>query len=101
MNTEPGRRAGDSNTPTGRTGGLTARGVKMRLTRAKVDFSTLTITEEVVTCRRVDVDFSGPWRERNTVIVAGPKDERRDAWWALFNSGLSCAPYPDRDEWTR
>jgi hypothetical protein len=99
MNVNQIRHAGDSSTPTVRMNGLTARGVKMRLSRAKVDYSALTITEGVVTSRRVDFDGSGPWRALNVVTIAGPREARRAASEVLYDAGLSCAPYPDRGEW--
>lgn len=78
---------------------LTARGVKMRLSRAKVDYSALTITERVINSRRVDLDETFPWLELNMVTISGPRDARRAADNVLFDSGLCCAPYPDRSEW--
>lgn len=78
---------------------LTVRGIKTRLTRAGVDYSALTITCQNQTSRTVDIDHTGQWKRRAIVIVSGPREARRPASNVLFDGGLSCAPYPDRDEW--
>lgn len=80
---------------------LTARGVKMMLTRSGVDTTGLTITEQQQTVRTVDLHYTGPWRRQNSVTVAGSKDARRPARDALADRGLWCAGYPDHDEWSR
>lgn len=64
---------------------LTARGVRAMLTRSGVDHSQLDIT----------ADLAG------SVIVRGPQDARRQAWLALFDRGLTVAPYPGYDIWSR
>lgn len=76
------------------TADLTARGVRTMLTRAGVDHSQITITE-----RRVEVLWAGTTRTQ--VTITGPRDARRAAGLALYERGLTCAPYPDRSEWHR
>lgn len=80
---------------------LTARGVKNILTRAMIDHTGLDIAENLITARRIDTDFTGPWRQVHQVIVTGPQDARREAANALYDAGLTCAPFPDRHEWSR
>jgi hypothetical protein len=75
---------------------LTARGVKTMLARAGVDYSDLTITDDNAVW--TDLDGGNP---RTSVIISGPRQARNQVWQALEDRGLACAPYPDRDEWTR
>jgi hypothetical protein len=77
-------------------GQLTARGVKAMLTRAGVDHSALEITSDPTVWRDVETN-----ELTTSVIVAGPKEQRTQAFHALFDRGLSVAPYPDRDYWSR
>ena len=35
------------------------------------------------------------------VRITGPEHDRERAWHILMDQGLSCAPYPDHDDWTR
>lgn len=35
------------------------------------------------------------------VRITGPADDRSMAFSVLMSHGLSCAPYPDHDDWTR
>lgn len=75
---------------------LTARGLKAILTCAGVDHSALQVRDHPPVWTNVET------RERSTsVIVSGPTGPRQQAFHALFDSGLACAPYPDRDEWSR
>jgi hypothetical protein len=62
---------------------LTARGVKTILTRAGLDHSELSITDH-----------------GDSVEVAGTRAERREVSNVLYDRGLWCAPYPDRDCWS-
>jgi hypothetical protein len=78
---------------------LTARGVKVRLTRAGVDRSKLEITDVMQRFRHVDLHMTGAWKRRNTVVITGTRDERRKADDVLSSAGFWCAPYPDRSEW--
>ncbi len=80
---------------------LTARGLKQMLTRAGVDHAQLEFAEQQVTARRLDVDYTGPWEKVTQVVVTGPKECRTAAFHVLFDKGLSIAPYPDRDIWSR
>jgi hypothetical protein len=75
---------------------LTARGVKVMLTRARVDYSDLTITDDPAIW--TDLDGGNP---RTSVVIRGPKEARNRVWTALEDRGLACAPYTDRDEWAR
>lgn len=63
---------------------LTVRAVRVLLTRAGVDHTDLTISGR-----------------HSWVIVTGPEQARRRAAEVLYNRGLACAPFPDRDEWSR
>lgn len=67
---------------------LTARGVRSRLTRARVDHAPLKITQHGDYVR---IDGDG----------CDEDIRRRAAFWVLFDAGLSCAPYPEYDLWTR
>lgn len=75
---------------------LTARGVKSVLTRAKVDHSSLTIADDPRVWRDVESGQQG-----TSVVITGPREARRQASEILYERGYGCAPYPDRDEWTR
>ena len=75
---------------------LTARGLEAILTRAGIDHSALEIRDDPAVWTNVETG------ERSTsVVVSGPKEPRRQAFHALFDRGLACAPYPERDEWSR
>jgi hypothetical protein len=63
---------------------LTARGVKQILTRAGVDHTDLDITER-----------------GGSVQITGPREARTAATHALWERQLWCAPYPDKDLWSR
>jgi len=78
---------------------ITVRGVKQRLSRAGIDHSALTITEEVVRYRQVDFNYTGPWQNKTMVTITGPKPVRRAASDVLYDAGFANAPYPDHDEW--
>jgi ribosomal protein S11 len=66
------------------------------LRRSGVDYSVLLITDDPVVWRDVETG------ERTTsVIVRGPENARRAAFHALFDRGLSVAPYPDLDYYSR
>jgi hypothetical protein len=75
---------------------LTARGVKTMLARAGVDYSELTITDDPAIW--TDLDGGNP---RTSVVIRGPEEARNRVWHALEDRGLACAPYTDRDEWSR
>ena len=62
---------------------LPVRGVKAILTRAGVDHSELEI-------------YQG-----TSVVIKGPREARRQASHVLYERGLSNAPYPDLDMWSR
>ena len=76
---------------------LTARGVKTMLTRAGVDYSALTITEDPAVWTDLETG-----RQGTSVKIEGPKEQREAAWDVLFyRDGLGCAPYPEYDMWSR
>jgi hypothetical protein len=75
---------------------LTARGVKAILTRAGVDHSGLTITDDPAVW--VDLDTG---KSSTSVVVSGPEQPRARAFDALFTRGYACAPYPEYDMWSR
>jgi hypothetical protein len=75
---------------------LTARGVKAMLARSGIDCSRLTITDDPTVWRDLETG------ERTTsVVIEGPEAARTAASRALLDRGLSVAPYPDRDYWSR
>lgn len=80
---------------------ITSRGVKVRLSRAGVNYTALTITERDEVSRPIDLDSTGPWRRRTIVDIAGPQDTRWQASLVLMESGLACAPYGDHDQWSQ
>jgi hypothetical protein len=66
------------------------------LTRARVDYCDLEITDGPVVWRDVETG------ERTTsVLITEPEETRRAAFRVLLERGLSVAPYPDRDYWSR
>jgi hypothetical protein len=75
---------------------LTARGVKTMLSRAGVDYSALTITDDPAVWTDLETG-----RRSTSVKIEGPKEARWQAQVVLFDKGLSNAPYPDHDEWSR
>jgi hypothetical protein len=74
---------------------LTARGVKVILSRAGVDYSALTITDDNTLWTDVETG-----RQGTSVVISGPTEARRRAARVLFDRGFATAPYPDRDEWS-
>jgi len=74
----------------------TARGLKAMLTRAGVDHSGLDIRDDPAVWTNVETGERG-----TSVVVSGPGETRRRAFHVLFDRGLACAPYSDRDEWSR
>lgn len=67
---------------------LTVLGVRQMLTRDHVDHEPLRITQQGDSVR-IDKD---------------PNDggiRSKAAFWALFDRGISVAPYPEYDLWTR
>lgn len=75
---------------------LTVRGVKSMLGRAKIDYSALTFRYDPAVWTDMETG------ERSTsVVIEGPIEVRRAAMHELYDRGLSCAPYPDHDEWHR
>lgn len=76
---------------------LTARGVKTMLTRAGVDYSALTITDDPDVWVDIETGIGS-----TSVRIEGPEDARRQATDALFwGRGLGHAPYPEYDSWSR
>jgi hypothetical protein len=75
---------------------LTARGVKAMLTRSGVDYSGLEISDDPTAWRDLETGHVS-----TNVVINGPEEARRAAFHVLFDRGLSVAPYPDRDEWSR
>ena len=82
---------------------LTARGVKQTLSRAGIDWRSLTITEEQTTarCWSDGCDGFGPWDTYTEVRLAGPKEDHSRAYWALMSAGHSVAGYPDYSLWSK
>jgi hypothetical protein len=77
-------------------GNLTASDVKAMLAAAGVDCSALEIRDDPAVWR--DVETGRPF---TSVTVSGPEGPRREAFYVLLARGLSVAPYPGRDEWSR
>jgi hypothetical protein len=75
---------------------LTARAVKAMLTRAGVDCSALEIRDDPAVWRDLSTG-----RTSTSVIIEGPKELRHAASHVLWSAGLSRAPYPDHDAWSR
>jgi hypothetical protein len=75
---------------------LTARGVKLILSRNGVNHSALTITDDPQMWTDLDTGA-----KTASVKIEGPKELRRAATRALFDKGLSEAPYPEYDLWSR
>jgi hypothetical protein len=75
---------------------LTARGVKAMLTRAGVDYSALTITDDPAVWVDVETGVG-----TTSVVVRGPKPQRHQVGAVLYEKGLACAPYSDYDMWSR
>ncbi len=75
---------------------LTIRGVKTILTRARVPYDDLKLVAHVTKSHV-------PGREGTIhgVWITGPLSARRACSWALYDAGLTCASYPERDEWAR
>jgi hypothetical protein len=74
---------------------LTARGVKVMLTRAGADYSGLEIRDDPTVWRDLETGHAS-----TNVIISGPEEARTRAFHALLDCGLSVAPYPDHDEWS-
>lgn len=76
---------------------LTARGIRMMLTRAGIDHSALTITDDPA----VWTDLETGTRS-TSVKIEGPKATRwRVAFEVLYEKGFANAPYPQYDLWSR
>lgn len=75
---------------------LTARGVKLMLARSGVDYSGLEIRDDPTVWRDLETGHAS-----TNVIITGPDELRDRAFHALLDRGLSVAPYPDHDEWSR
>jgi hypothetical protein len=78
------------------TRAITARGVKAMLARSGVDYSALVITDDPAVWTDVETG-----EQTTSVVIEGPKEARRPAFHALLDRGLSVAPYPERDYWSR
>jgi len=78
-------------------GQLTAAEVRVMLTGAGVDCSALEIRDDPAVWRDLETG-----RAHANVVVSGPEGPRREAFAVLlWRYGLSVAPYPDHDEWSR
>ena len=75
---------------------LTARGVKVILTRAGIDHSVLEITNDYTVWVSIETG-----QRSTSVIISGLTSERRAAAAVLYDKGLSNAPYPEYDSWSR
>lgn len=80
---------------------LTVRAVKMMLTRAGLDTHTLSFTRHDRSGRHTSGIHEGRYVEKVDIEVSGPKTVRNDVRVELFNRGLECSPYPDRDFFSR
>ncbi|MGH3903621.1 MAG: hypothetical protein ACRDTE_05435 [Pseudonocardiaceae bacterium] len=74
---------------------LSVRSVRAVLSCARVDISGLTITADDQVWTDVE---SG--RQHTSVVISGAKQARRLVRDVLFERGLRCALYSDRDEWS-
>jgi hypothetical protein len=75
---------------------LTARGVKRMLTRAGVDHSALTITDDSAVWANLETGATS-----TSVVIRGDDEARRQAFGVLFSAHYACAPYPEYDMWSR
>lgn len=75
---------------------LTARAVKAMLSRAGVDHSGLEIADDPAVWTDVETG-----RQATSVVIRGPEEQRHLAFRVLSGRGLACAPYHDRDYWSR
>ncbi|HET9974331.1 MAG TPA: hypothetical protein VFQ68_39280 [Streptosporangiaceae bacterium] len=77
-------------------GQLTAAEVAAMLAGAGVDCSALDIRDDPAVWRDLETG-----RSYTSVVIRGPEGPRRDAFFVLLARGLSVAPYPDHDAWSR
>lgn len=77
-------------------GQLTAAEVVAILTEAGVDVTQLDIHDDNAAWTNMSTG-----EVRTSVIVTGHKMHRDHAFGVLMARGLSVAPYPERDEWSR
>jgi hypothetical protein len=75
---------------------LTVRCVKAMLTKAGVDHCALEIYRDPAVWTNLETG-----RQKTSVVIKGPKDARWQASHVLYERGLSNAPYPDLDMWSR
>lgn len=75
---------------------LTVEDVKGILSGLGVDYSALAIEHDPAVWADLETG-----RGTTSVVIRGPRELRLRAWDALEAAGLSCAPYPDRDCWSR
>jgi hypothetical protein len=75
---------------------LTARGVKMILTRAGVNHSELKIFADPTIWRDIETG-----RTHTYIVISGPARARKLAASVLYGRGLQNAPYPEYDSWAR
>lgn len=80
---------------------LTIRGVKTMLTRAGIDTCALSFTRHDRSGQHVTGHYECKYVEKVDIEITGPKTVRADVRAELFDRGLECAPYPDRDFFSR
>lgn len=80
---------------------LTIRGVKAMLTRAGIDTHALSFTRHDRSGQHASGLYERRYVEKVDIEVTGPKTVRSDVRAELFDRGLECAPYADRDFFSR
>ncbi|WP_222127567.1 hypothetical protein, partial [Brevibacterium casei] len=80
---------------------LSVRSFKTMLTRAGVDTDGLSFTRHDRSGQHDAGIYAGRYVEKVDIEVSGPKSARGPVRTALFDRGLECAPYPDRDFFSR
>jgi hypothetical protein len=75
---------------------LTVREIKAMLTKSGVDQSALEIYHDPAVWTNLETGAQG-----TSVVITGPREARRQASHVLYERGLSNAPYPDLDMWSR
>ena len=75
---------------------LTVGAIEAMLTRSGVDCSALEICHDLAVWTNLETGA-----QRTSIVIKGPKEARRQASHVLYERGLSNAPYPGLDMWSR
>lgn len=80
---------------------LSVRGVKMMLSHAGIDTHELTFTRHDRSGHHDAGMHQGRYVEKVDIEVSGSKSARGSVRRALFDRGVECTPYPERDFFSR